>query len=99
MAVVAQPNAQTGATGYLPDAPSITLLSMLRVQPPFAWRLELPGRKQAGIEFVVATWKVDVETHAGERTPAFRISFPCAVKMVGVQLKDGEQLVRVYAYR
>ena len=96
---VAQPNAQTGATGYPPNATPSTVLSMLRVQPPFAWRLQLLGRKRARIEFVAATWEVDVETQAGERTPAFRISFPCAVNMAGVQLKDGEQLVGLYAYR
>ena len=77
--------------------PPLTVLSMLRVQPRFAWRLELPGRKRARIEFVAATWEVDVEMQAGERTPAFRISFPSAIKMAGVQLKDGEQLVGLYA--
>ena len=96
---MAQPSAQTGATGYPPNAPPFTVLSMLRVQPLFARRLELPGRKRARIEFVAAAWEVDVETQAGERTPAFRISFPCIVKMAGVQLKDGEQLVGLYAYR
>ena len=40
-----------------------------------------------------------METRAGERPPAFRISFPCTVNMAGVRLKDGEQLVGLYAYR
>ena len=35
----------------------------------------------------------------GGETPAFHISFHCAVDMAGVQLKDGEQLVAPYAYR
>ena len=48
---------------------------------------------------MAATREVDVETQAGVHTPAFRISFPCAVKMAGVQLKDGEQRVGPYAYR
>ena len=81
-----------------PPPPPIKMLSMLRVQPPFARRLEPPGRKQARIEFVAATWEVDVETQAGERTPAVRISFPCAVHMTRVQLKDGQQLVGLYTY-
>ena len=68
---------------------------MLRVQPAFAWRLELPGQKRARIEFVAATGEVDVEMQAGERTSAFRMSFPCTVKMAGVRLKDGEQHVSV----
>ena len=97
--VVTQHDAHTGATGYPPDAPPpITVLSMLRVQPPFAWRLELPGWKQARIDLAV-TWEVHVETKAVERTPAFRISFRCAINMAGVQLNDGEQLVGLYAYR
>ena len=72
---------------------------MLRVQPPFAWRLELPGSKRARIEFVAATLEVHVESQARERTPAFRISLPCAVTMVGVQPKNGEQLVGLYSYQ
>ena len=35
-AVVAEPDAKTGTTGYPADAPAIAVLSMLRVQPPFA---------------------------------------------------------------
>ena len=42
---------------------------MLRVQPPFAWKLELPGRKRARVEFVDATWEVDAEMQAKEQTP------------------------------
>ena len=41
-----------------------------------------------------------METRAGGggRSPVFRTFFPCAVKMLGEQLKDGEQLVGLYAY-
>ena len=45
--VVANPVAGTGATDYPADLPPITSLSMLRSQPPFAWKLDLPGRKRA----------------------------------------------------
>ena len=49
---------------------------------------------------MAATWEVDMETQAGEQTPPLRISFPCAVTMVwGVQPKEAEQLVALYAYR
>ena len=82
-----------------PTPPPITVLIMLRVQPSFAWRLELPDRKRARIDFVAVTCEVHVETKAGERTPAFRISFGCAINMAGVQLNDGEQLVGLYACR
>ena len=41
---VANPVAGTGATAYPSDLPPITTLSMLRTQPPFAWKLDLPGR-------------------------------------------------------
>ena len=34
----------------------------------------------------------------GERTPAFRISFPCVVHMAVVPLKDGEQIVGLYIH-
>ena len=99
-AFVAHPNAQTGATGYPADAPAIALPSMLCVQPPFHWKLELPGGKRGRVEFVAATWEVDVETQAGEQTPPLRISFPFAVTMAsGVQLKEVEQLVALFAYR
>ena len=53
-AVVAQPNAQTGATGYPANAPAITVLFMLRLQPPFTWKLELLGRQRASREFAAA---------------------------------------------
>ena len=45
------------------------ILSMLRVEPPFAWKLELLGRKRARVEFVAAMWEVDVEMQAREQTP------------------------------
>ena len=48
---------------------------------------------------MATTWEVNVETKAVERTPAFRILLPYAVNMAGVQLKNGEQLVGLYAYR
>ena len=97
--VVAQPNAQTGATSYPPYTPPIIALSMMHVKPPFAWRLKLPGRKRARIDLMAATWEVDVETQVGKNTLAIRILFPCAVHVAGVQLKDGGQLVGLYAYR
>ena len=61
--VVANPVAGTGATAYPSDLPPITTLSMLRTQPPFAWKLDLPGRKRARKEFVATTWEIEVETH------------------------------------
>ena len=49
---------------------------------------------------MAATWEVDVETQAGEQTPPLRISFPCIAAMAsGVQLKEAEQLVALYAHR
>ena len=68
-AVVAQPNAHTGATGYPADAPAIAVLLMLRVPPSFASKSELPVRKRARVEFVAFKWEVDVEMQAGEQTP------------------------------
>ena len=58
--VVANPVAGTGATADLP--PIISSLSMLQSQPPFGWKLDLPGRKRAREEFVATTWEVEVET-------------------------------------
>ena len=100
-AVLAQLNAQTGATGYPADAPAIAVLSMLLVQPPFTSKSELPGRKRVRVEFMAATWEVDVETQAGEQTPPpLRILFPCAITMAsGVQLKEAQQVVAMFAYR
>ena len=60
--VVANPVAGTGATAYPSNLPPITTLSMLRTQPPFAWKLDLPGRKRAREEFVATTWEIEVET-------------------------------------
>ena len=72
---------------------------MLQVQPLFAMSLALPERKRTRIEFVAAIWQGDVERKAGECSPAFRILFPYAVNMAGVQLKAWEQLVGLYTYR
>ena len=60
--VVANPVVGTGATAYQSDLPPITILSMLRTQPPFAWKLDLPGRKRAREEFVATTWEIESET-------------------------------------
>ena len=53
--VVANPVAGTGATAHPADLPPISSLSMLRSQPLFAWKLDLPGRKRAREEFVATT--------------------------------------------
>ena len=92
-AVVAQPDAYAGATWYPADAPAVTVMSMLRVQAPFAWKLELPGRKMARLEFVAAMWEAHVETHARNHPPPpLRISFSCAITMPsGLQLKESEK--------
>ena len=77
--VVANPVAGTDATAYPSDLPSITTLSILRTQPPFAWKLDLPRRKRAREEFVATTWEIEVETHDGTRELPLKISFPCAI--------------------
>ena len=77
--VVANPVAGTGATAYPANLLPITSLSMLRSQPPFASKLDLPGRKRAREEFVATTWEVEVETQDGPREPPLKISFPCAI--------------------
>ena len=61
-AVVAQPDAKRGATGYPAEALAIRILPMLRVQPPFACKLKLPGRTRAWVDFLASTWEVDMET-------------------------------------
>ena len=77
--VVANPVAGTGATAYPADLRPISSLSMLLSQPPFAWKLDLPGRKRAR-EVFMATWEVEVETQDGGREPALKMSFPCAIR-------------------
>ena len=74
--VVANPVAGTGATAYPSDLPPMSSLSMLRSQPPFAWKLDLPGRKRAREEFMATTWEVEVETQDGQREPPLKMSFP-----------------------
>ena len=74
--VVANPVAGTGATAHPSDLPPITTLSMLRNQHPFAWKLDLPGRKRAREEFVATTWEIEVETQDGAREPPLKMSFP-----------------------
>ena len=84
-AVVHEPTAGTGTTGYPANAPTIVTLLMLQQLLPFAWKLDLRGRKSARVGFVAATWQVDVETQGGEQTPhPLRMSFPCAVTVSGV---------------
>ena len=99
--VVANPVAGTGATAYPSDLPPITTLSMVRSQPPFAWKLDLPGRKRAREEFVATTWEIEVETHDGARVPPLKMSFPCAITYPspGGGWKEGERVIALYAYR
>ena len=99
--VVANPVAGTGATAYPSDLPPITTLSMLRTQPPFAWKLDPPGRKRAREEFVATTWEIEVETQDGARELPLKISFPCAITHPdpGGDWKEGERVIALYAYR
>ena len=99
--VIANPVAGTGATAYPSDLPPITTLSMLRTQPPFAWKLDLPGRKRAREVFVATTWEIEVETQDGAREPPLKISFPCAIThpKPGGGWKEGERVIALYAYR
>ena len=99
--VVANPVAGTGVTAYPLDLPPITTLSMLRTQLPFAWKLDLPGRKRAREEFVATTWEIQVGTHDGAREPPLKISFPCAITHpnLGGGWKEGERVIALYAYR
>ena len=97
--VVANPVAGTGATADLP--PTIGSLSMLRSEPPFAWKLDLPGRKRAREEFVATTWEVEVETQDGQREPPLKMSFPYAITFPnpGGGWKEGETIIALYASR
>ena len=99
--VVANPVAGTGATAWPADVPPITSLSMLRSQPPFAWKLDLLGRKRAREECVATTWEVELETQDGPREPPLKISFPYAITFPnpGGGWKEGETIVALYAYR
>ena len=99
--VVANPVAGTGATACPSDLAPITTLSMLRTQPPLAWKLDLPGRKRAREEFVATTWEIEVETQDGAREPPLKISFPCAIThpSPGGGWKEGERVIALYAYR
>ena len=99
--VVANPLAGTGATADPLDLPPITTLSMLRSQPPFAWKLDLPGRKRAREEVVATMWEIEVETQDGAREPPLKMSFPCAITYPnsGVGWKEGERVIALYAYR
>ena len=98
--VVANPVAGTGATAYPSDLPPITTLSMVRSQPPFGWKLDLPGRKRAREEFVATTWEIEVETQDGAREPPLKMSFPCAITYPnpGGGWKEGERIIALYAY-
>ena len=104
--VVANPVAGTGASAYLSDLPPITTVSMLRTQPPFARKLDLPGLKRTWEEFartwdVAQTWEIEVERQDGAREPPFEISFPCAITHPnpGGGWKEGERVIPLYAYR
>ena len=92
--VVANPVTGTGATAYPSDLPPITTLSMLRTQPPFAW-------KRAREEFVATKWEMEVETQDGAREPPLKISFFCAITnpKLGGGWKEGERIIALYAYR
>ena len=95
--VVANAVVGTGATAYPADIPPITSLSMLRSQPPFAWKLDLPGQKPASEEFV----EVEVETQDGPLEPRLKISFPYAITFPnpGGGSKEGNTIIALYAYR
>ena len=97
--VVANPVAGSGATAYPSDLPPNTTLCMLRSQPPFAWKLDLPGRKRAREEFVATAWEIEVETHDGAPEPPLKMSFPCAITYPdpGGGWKEGERVIALYA--
>ena len=99
--VVANPVPGTGATAYPADLPPISSLSMLRSQPPFAWKLDLPGRKRATEEFVATTWEVEVETRDGQRELPLKMSFPSAITFPNPRggWKEGETIIALSAYR
>ena len=86
-------------TRYPADAPAIAVLSMLRVPPPFAWKLDLVGRKRARVEFVAATWEVNVETQAWGEDPRPSVFYSPAPSLSGVQWKEVQQLVALFTYR
>ena len=89
--VVANPVAGTGATSYPADPPPpITSLCMLRSQPPFAWKLDLPGRKRGREEFMATTWEVELETQEG---PPRKISFPSQSQTPGEGGRRGRRLL------
>ena len=98
--VVANPVAGTGTSAYPADLTPITSLSMVRSQPPFAWKLDLPGRKQAREEFMATTWEVEVETQDGPREPPHKIAFPRTITFPnpGGGWKEGETIIALYAY-
>ena len=83
--VVANPVAGTGATAYPSNLPPITGLSMLRTQPPFAWK---------------TTWEIQVKTQDGAWEPPLKISFPCAIThpKPGGGMKEGERVIALYGY-
>ena len=49
-----------------PTPPAMAVLWMSRVLPPFAWKLEIPGRKTVRVEFLAATSEMDAERQTGE---------------------------------
>ena len=73
---------------------------MLRSEPPFAWKLNLPGRKRAREEFVATTREVEVETQDGPREPPTKISFSHAITFPnpGGGCKEGERITALYEY-
>ena len=99
--VVAQPDAKSRATGYPAPAPAITVLLKLFVRPPCAWKSELQGRKRARLEFVALTWVGNMETQDGDQIPPPNplCTFHFFTLALGVQLKEGEPLLALYAYR
>ena len=50
---------------------------------------------------MATTLEVEVETQDGQREPPLRMSFPCAITFpnLGVEWKEGETIVALYAYR
>ena len=93
--VVANPVAGTGATAYPSDLPRITTLSMLRTQPPFAWKLDLPGRKWAREEFVATTWEIGVgmRIELGSRPSKFPSPAPSPTPTPGEVGRRGRGLL------
>ena len=49
------------------------------------------------VEFVAATWQVEVETQARVQDPPLYVSLPRPVTMSGAPLKEWETVIALYA--